>query len=354
MIRLSGITIENFKNVLYGHISLSASEEGPSILGVYGQNGSGKTSLIEALELLKYLLQGKTPPRDFSELIHVDSPYAKVTYEFEISLEENTAGEATAETDPAEPAPGAGATPAAEPTPARDNAPDTDPTPVYYAIKYAVAFRSGQGQLADGLADAPDVIDIFSEQLSYAPMKNGHPGRYFLILDTASGSRPFGPGGRYGLLFGKQKKLKTDLQYRMEFARMIGTSAVFCQDFQSMLEEKHQPSEEADQIVRLIRELRIFGRQGLFVISKSDIGEISLPSGTLIPMNQSVTISQGAEEELKSVIRHMNLVLAEIVPGLEIDYRILGRELMLDGQGGVQVQLVSEKNEKTIPLKYES
>ncbi len=354
MIRLSGITIENFKNVLYGQISLSASEEGPSILGVYGQNGSGKTSLIEALELLKYLLQGKTPPRDFSELIHVDSPYAKVTYEFEISLEEATPGKAPAEAAPAEPAPGAGAPPAAEAAPAVEATADTDSTPVYYAIKYGVAFRSGQGQLADGLADAPAVIDIFSEQLSYAPMKNGHPGRYFMVLDTASGTRPFGPGGRYALLFGKQKKLKTDLQYRMEFARMIGTSAVFCQDFQSMLEEKHQPSEEADRIVQLIRELRIFGCQGLFVISKSDIGEISLPSGTLIPMNQSVTISQGAEEELKSVIRHMNLVLAEIVPGLEIDYRILGRELMLDGQGGVQVQLVSEKNEKTIPLKYES
>ena len=159
----------------------------------------------------------------------------------------------------------------------------------------------------DGLADAPAVIDIFSEQLSYAPMKNGHPGRYFMVLDTASGTRPFGPGGRYALLFGKQKKLKTDLQYRMEFARMIGTSAVFCQDFQSMLEEKHQPSEEADRIVQLIRELRIFGCQGLFVISKSDIGEISLPSGTLIPMNQSVTISQGAEEELKSVIEQMRM-----------------------------------------------
>ena len=77
MIRLSKITIENFKNVMNGQIDLASAENGPSILGLYGQNGSGKTSLVEAVQMLKLLFMGKVLPVSFGDAIHVtraDSP----------------------------------------------------------------------------------------------------------------------------------------------------------------------------------------------------------------------------------------------------------------------------------------
>ena len=50
----------------------------------------------------------------------------------------------------------------------------------------------------------------------------------------------------------------------------------------------------------------------------------------------------------------MNIVLTQLVPGLTIGIKELGTELLLDGSSGTRIQLISNKNGKAIPLKYES
>ena len=50
----------------------------------------------------------------------------------------------------------------------------------------------------------------------------------------------------------------------------------------------------------------------------------------------------------------MNIVLSQIVPGLTIRIEKLGEMLFANGKKGVKVQLMSLKNSKDIPLKYES
>ncbi len=77
-VRLGGISIHNFKNVLEGSLSFINTRKAykASIVGLYGQNGSGKTALIDALELLKYVLCGRPIPEKFAEYINVDSESA--------------------------------------------------------------------------------------------------------------------------------------------------------------------------------------------------------------------------------------------------------------------------------------
>ena len=65
MIRLTSLELRNFKNIREGNIVLSSwstkrSLPGSDIIGIYGQNGSGKTSVIQALAVLKNIFYGAT------------------------------------------------------------------------------------------------------------------------------------------------------------------------------------------------------------------------------------------------------------------------------------------------------
>ena len=55
-VRIESITIENFKNVRKGVLDFENRRKKyrTSIVGLYGQNGSGKMALIDAIQLLKY------------------------------------------------------------------------------------------------------------------------------------------------------------------------------------------------------------------------------------------------------------------------------------------------------------
>ena len=65
IVRISSVLIRGFKNVSYGEISFDTTNQKHKacILGLYGQNGSGKTALIDSLALLKYALRGAMIPQ---------------------------------------------------------------------------------------------------------------------------------------------------------------------------------------------------------------------------------------------------------------------------------------------------
>lgn len=73
-VRITNVAIKNFKNVNFGELSFVNNRKNfkASILGLYGQNGSGKTALIDALELLKYALCAMEVPDKFADFINVD------------------------------------------------------------------------------------------------------------------------------------------------------------------------------------------------------------------------------------------------------------------------------------------
>lgn len=54
MKKLSKIEIYNFKNIKRAELDFKHS-----MLGLYGQNGSGKTALIDVLDLIKTILCGQ-------------------------------------------------------------------------------------------------------------------------------------------------------------------------------------------------------------------------------------------------------------------------------------------------------
>ena len=79
-VRLNGLTIENFKNVKNGQLSFANPRKAyrTSVLGLYGQNGSGKTALIDAIELLQLALKGQPIPSKFADYINVEAQNASL------------------------------------------------------------------------------------------------------------------------------------------------------------------------------------------------------------------------------------------------------------------------------------
>ena len=71
-------------------------------------------------------------------------------------------------------------------------------------------------------------------------------------------------------------------------------------------------------------------------------------------MNHPSVIPVSVYGLINKAIESMNIVLCEIVPGLKIKMSELGTEIGKDGEQVQRVQLVSLKNDKELPLQYES
>nr|WIF88117.1 AAA family ATPase [Acholeplasma laidlawii] len=90
--RLSKITIENIKNTEYGEISFPVqginNERKAGLLGIYGANGSGKTAVIYALNILKTLMSGYALDNDTYNYITKGKNEAKLKFEFDFETKD--------------------------------------------------------------------------------------------------------------------------------------------------------------------------------------------------------------------------------------------------------------------------
>ena len=95
-VRIWEIELKGFKNVVHGKISLfgkppfkgAVPGSGKSgILGIYGQNGSGKTAVVEALELVQTLLSGASLPEDSASYIGKEEKECQIRTTFLIETE---------------------------------------------------------------------------------------------------------------------------------------------------------------------------------------------------------------------------------------------------------------------------
>lgn len=93
IIRLSSLKISNIKNVRNGQIIMPdtckkhLSSKTAEVLGLYGQNGSGKTAIIDALYYLQKIMIGSTLEEGIADYIDTNSSQAEIAADFYIFLE---------------------------------------------------------------------------------------------------------------------------------------------------------------------------------------------------------------------------------------------------------------------------
>lgn len=89
-VRIQSIDFKDFRNIEHGSITFPNSEplvyrEGaPSILGLYGQNGSGKTSTIMALGILKDVLSGNSIGKNYLSCVRQGCNRCSLSFVFSI------------------------------------------------------------------------------------------------------------------------------------------------------------------------------------------------------------------------------------------------------------------------------
>ena len=336
-VRMTDIVIENFKNVTYGTLNLENHRKNykASVLGLYGQNGSGKTALIDAVELLKFVLMGQSLPDYFADYINIDADNAHLKYCFNLKLNGNT-----------------------------------------HKVQYEFDIKKVIADASQNLSDSAEAsenhkTEILNEVLSCSFAGIGKKERMYPIINTVT-DEVFIPRPKYQLLIGKDKSVYTDLLVAKKLARATSRSFIFSRELLSEMRKKYSDENPEDFTVYsgIIEGLVGYGNFELFIINTTNSGLISMNAqplafkyeeklrgavGTLmLPLEKPEVVPQEALEVVKKIIGDMNIVLEQIVPGLTIGVRELGTMLMKNNKPGERIQLVSCKNSKEIPLRYES
>lgn len=337
-VRIAGITIHNFKNVIEGSLSFENTRKDykASITGLYGQNGSGKTALIDALDLLKYALCGSTIPEKFANYINVDSDVATVEYNFVVKTPEETS------------------------------------TLSYQLSIRSVSDISERNVNSIQPAGNKKRVCIFNELLK-CPILSDKKIKMGKLVDTDT-TELFLPKPKKLLLIGNDKETDTALHVAKKLSSAQSRSFVFSREFLDAVRSTRKQSANSELeltfYVSLLESLVNFGNHELFVINTTNSGLISLNAqplvfkfatgklGTtgsmMIPLNEPALIPQKAKDVIKKVIQTMNVVLQQIIPGLTVHIKDLGTQVLESGEMGSRIQLMSHKNSREIPLSYES
>lgn len=92
VVRLAALSISNIKNVKKGTITFQGRKkrrfvfQDAEVIGIYGQNGSGKTAVIDALFHLKKIMTGEPLLEELADCMDVSAAQAEIAADFDILL----------------------------------------------------------------------------------------------------------------------------------------------------------------------------------------------------------------------------------------------------------------------------
>jgi len=325
IIRIEQVEIKNLQNVCQGIIDLSKYKGvKANIAGIYGQNGSGKTSFIRSIAILRNLLSGAQLKSDYLGRITVGQSETILNFEFTLK--------------------------------------DKDLTRLFYKVHLEKI------SIPTELVREKEALVVSREILSFSRFQSTDWSPKERILEYKKNSPTvILPKSREKEFIGGKKGILQEFQIAKGLASKLGTSFIFLEDTINVLNKYCKNS----QFTRMILSLREYALQNLFVIENRDSGLINLNAalpfsfkisegssftmGTLVvALDKPSTLPVELFKIVTRLISDMNRVLEKIIPGLTIKLKELGHQLMENGVTGVNVDLVSVRKETEIPLRYES
>lgn len=342
-VRLHKAVLQNFKSVGYGEVVFDCSKQfvpfdtTADVLGIYGQNGSGKTAFIEALSILKSLLSGERISFLYSDCIAAGADHAELEFTFDLQY-------------PTEPI--------------------TVRKVVYsfcLAVYEATELSKRESEMAealDGLFSKQVIrrkVRVYNEMLKIGGEIDGENKKVLPAIDTSTEAIAFGPSTKRKLFYEVNKENNVKLLVNKQLASERSTSLIFMSDTLELFTQQ----ETRSTYLEILLELNHFGNHYLAVVDTKSMAAIRsnviLPLYTLNAWDDVMINTVGANivsdamlKELKAVVDPIGEVLPQFVPGMSISVEELGPAMLDDGREGKSVELVVRRGDKKLPVRCES
>ncbi len=326
-IRIENIAFSNIKNVADGSIMLNEVGEdtrGASIVGIYGQNGSGKTALIWAIELIKDAISGAALPRDAFFYIRQQADTASIKVTLSMNFDERE-----------------------------------------YHVYYALTVGRKESEK----------VQILSESVEYSAKACGELPRInktkILGIEYPRNTEKidecfYVPESRIVEMTTKDKQIRQKLLVLQALANENATSFIFNDKMRSLLNATF-----TNPIYKSIfNALLFYGRMNLFVLNKNAESSFNmnlLPLSTRLCTENSITkcdhvpvglgrnaVDTESVEIIQKTIRQIDVLLDTIIPGLRVDIVQVATQLNEKAEEQIVFELVSDRNGVITPLRYES
>lgn len=331
-VRIQKIELENFKSVRYGEVVFNCGRKAvpqdteADILGIYGQNGSGKTSVIEAIAILGRAMDGENISPRYSECIADGADFAKLTFVFDLQYPADVPFSRT----------------------------------VTYSFKIEAIPNEKDEEDTDmrSLASLyPKKVRVFDEVISAAGMFGGEIQNKQPILSATSGKYPIGPSRKIREYVGEDRdSVVVDLAVNQRTAAKESRSFIFSHD---TLELFYQHSNYSEYF-QILMELSHYARRYLYAVDTRNSGMgavMSVPFNTrkgVLPLNLmgSSRMGQRIFEDLEYFVKGINTVLPALVADMELvlDHN----EFVYEKKSGQEVTLFSKRKDTLIPFRDES
>ncbi len=324
IVRLASLKISNIKNVRNGQIQMPCvsrlSCKKAEVLGIYGQNGSGKTAVIDTLYYLQRLLTGNPLDEEIIDYIDVNYNEAEIAADFHIFGRE-----------------------------------------MIYEVRYKICLRKCERS-----------AEIVRETLSCATNKGDVRSNKMIFMDYQRSDREsvFVPKKRLSELVEADKENKTDLVVARKMAEKSNCSYIFGESSREIFCREYDNNFR--QYSEVIKSLFRFALTDLFVIRNTHSGvisanfllpmafkveqnEVGMKGDFAIPLTGPVVLDEERKGLLYIIVEQVNMVLHTIIPGMKMGIHDYGVQLMDSGENGYRVELVSEReNMAPIPIRMES
>lgn len=334
LVRIVETEIENFKNVNFGDIKFvnysnveyRAELKGSDINGIYGQNGSGKTAVIEALDILQHLISGRSVTYSEYEGMFNNSKMMKLSTLFYIKCEEKQ-----------------------------------------YKARYEVLLKRDKEEKK---------IQIFSENIIYWQRGSSWKGERNISFCNPYYDTESLMGNATTHIVSKNESALS----RVRFFNSVQNLAVFCAQknvslfFNDIINKSLQAERLNDEEMvfsDVVTALFDFARMRFQVVKVNQLGVNY--SNSFIPVNVHTEseneIMQGCiplfingrgdfpEEifnKLEKIVDAINIALKAIIPNLSIELVKTNEEKNKEGINIVQVEVYSNRDGKRFLTKYES